>query len=51
MEALNNQKVEWTDIMVDVETTGTSIATAGVIQLSAVSCYVQFRERNYRSRI
>lgn len=36
MEDLNNQKVEWTDIMVDVETTGTSIATAGVIQLSAV---------------
>lgn len=27
---------EWTDIMVDVETTGTDIRSAGIIQLSAV---------------
>lgn len=33
---MTNQNIEWTDIMVDVETTGTNISTAGIIQLSAV---------------
>ena len=28
--------IEWTDIMVDLETTGTDIRSAGIIQLSAV---------------